>query len=230
MGTILSNRQPSAGWRIKISAYVGTTVPTEETITLGAAVTKADTTLDLTGNPLGQDIAAGNYLLFTDSNGVTFPVKVTADAASGATSLTIAAADGALATAATATFPPELLDRSEVSVDETFNTSTTQSLNTGGAEVVVPTTKSVSISAPGFWFQKNAGYLTLKDKAAVSESVGLIIEYPNQDTSLYQKGEVWTGQGIITSLTTSGAADGEITNDLNLAISGTLTKTDPLVT
>lgn len=227
MGTT-TNHQPYNGDKTIVRVGIGKIKPVVQTLTLDAAATKGATSLTL-ATGLTAPIDKDNWLLFVDADGLEFLAKVTADADSGDTTLTVKALDEAITDAAVAKFPSELYDRSAVNVARTYNNSEVFTLNTGGDRQVVPTTATKNATAPGFWYWHNAGYRICKEAAEAKKPVWLFVEY-EPPSAAFSKGIIVSGKAVITARPTDSPANGFLTGDINFEFTGPVSETDPVAT
>ncbi len=225
MGTT-TNHQPYNGDKTIVSVGIGKIKPQPQTLTIGAAVAKAATSITLDA-ALTVPVDAGNWLLFVDSNGLEYLAKVTADADSGASTLTVKALDEAIPDTATAKFPSELYDRSAVNIARTYNNQEVFTLNTGGDRQAVATTSTKNATAPGFWYWHNPGYRTCKEAAESKKPVWLFVEY-EPPSAAFAKGIIVSGKAIITSRPTDSPANGFLSGDLNFEFTGPVSEADPV--
>ena len=222
MGTI-SNHQPYDGYLASVFCAVGKIAPTPQTVTIGAtAPEKGDTTVILSASA-SAPMDAGNFLLFRDTNGLEYLVEIATDYSTG-TTLNVVALDADIPAGATAHFPPEIMDRTEVNLDRSYNTDSFTTLNTGGQSVVKPTTTDKTISVPGFYHHYNAGYHTAAKAAEAKKAVWLREEFPAPDAR-YSKGKVVQGLAVVTSRPENNPSDGYHTADLELSFTGNTVET-----
>jgi hypothetical protein len=200
--------------------------PTGSTVTINGAILKGATSL--TVDALTETIEAGNWLMFTDTDGLEYLAKVSATADPTDTTITVSAVSQAIPDNATAKFPPELFDRSEVSVETSVNTQNVLSLNTGGTELQVATTTSNSLSSPGYWHWWNPGLRIAEEQAIAKNPFWIIVEYESPDPEIFAKGQVLYGKGLITGLPKASPAEGFVSMDLSFVFSGVVTTVAPV--
>lgn len=225
MGTVV-NHQPMSGFNTKVSVAIGAVKPIGSIVILDGGAIKGATTL--TVDPLTEKIESGNWLLFTDADGLEYLIKVVATAEAGATTLSVKAIATAIPDLAEASFPSELYDRAAVDFERSINTVNVVSLNTGGSELQVATTSSQSISAPGYWHWWNPGLRICEDHAESKKAFWIIIEYESPDPKIFAKGAIISGVGIITDLPKASPADGFVSSDLSFLFTGQVTITEPV--
>lgn len=225
------NHAPSLGKRVQIYiARLAKGVPisaiVHQTLTVAVAgAAKGATSVPLEVALTGP-IFAGQYLCFADDDDVERLALVTADAAIGATSLTVRALDQAIAADSVAEFPAYLWDRTDASLDETFANSKTATFNTGGAMDGVPTTIERKITLPGIFWHYNAAFRTaaLAADAQAFVYVERLGEAPN---SAFLEGDSIKGRGLVTSVKRSGQTNNPESNDLEIELMGAAIKSDP---
>jgi hypothetical protein len=225
MGSVV-NHQPMSGFNTTIRVAKGAVKPTGSTVTLSALAEQGDETLVV--EALTEDIAKGNWLLFTDADGLEYLIKTTADAEAGDLALAVEALVKDIPDESTASFPPELYDRNGVDVDRQTNTVNVISLNTGGTELQVLTTSNASANAGGYWHWWNPGLRICEDQFAEKTPFWVMIEYESPDPDLYSKGEEIYGRAIINTLPKTSPADGFVSMDLTFQFTGQTTTVPPV--
>lgn len=229
MGTLIEPaHQPYIGHQTKISCAIAPIKPVAQTVTVGATeAAKAATSITVTA--LTEPVYKDNYLLFSDADGLEYLAKVTADAEDGATTLTVAALAEAIPAGATASWPPELLDRSAADVNRSYSSQEIMTLNTAGNRTIVTINSSKGVSAPGFYYYKNAGYKTATVAAENKVSVWVFVEY-EPPSEAFSKGEMVIGKAVITERPTTSPADNFINGDLTFEFSGSVEEIDAVPT
>lgn len=187
-------------------------------IAAGALAAKGATSITVTG--VTQAIAPGNYLLFRDAITETeVLVEVTAAVASAGTSITVSALEAAISSGSIAHYPPEILDRTAADFNSDGSTQTVVTLNTEGRELVVTTSISESISAPGNWHHWNPGLKICEKAFGLMEPVWVMLEY-QPPTPNYSRGEIILGRAVVSSASRSSPADNFLVSDIELPLSG----------
>jgi hypothetical protein len=204
-----------------IYVALGETYPTAQTVTLGAEIAAAATTATVTA--LTVAIPSGTYLVFETADKVQRMVKVTADAAIGATALTIAANSRTVATASTAEFPGRIWDRSNVDIDQSASSETVNTFESGASGIRVAGSIERSVSIPGFWRpHDNGGYKMCEEAFAAGNALNFGVRYPAPAGAT--KGIEKRFKGIITSMPIANDAAGLIAGDIEIEVSGAVTE------
>lgn len=221
MGTVV-NHQPYNGDKTTVRVALAKVLPWPlATFTLSAQAAKAATTIAVTP-ALPFPVLKGNWLRFVDpTTDLEYMAKVSADAAAGATNLSVVALNQAIPSAATCNFPSELLDRSNADLDRKYNTKDIYTLNTGGQRQVVSVSGAKSGKASGFWHDKNAGLNICEDAAEAKLPVYVFYEYEPPEGAT--KGEVKYGKAVITNLPKPSPAEGFIEGDVDFEFTGPFT-------
>jgi hypothetical protein len=188
------------------------TAPTEQTLTVasgGAAQGATTITVDETISAL---IPGNTFLQFYNlTTGQEYLARLTQDVSSGS-DLTVAALAEAIPAAAVAQNPGYLWDRSDASVDRSYNRATTSTFNTGGDEDGVITGASRTMSLPGIFYAKNAGYLN----ALWAAENGREIYVQRQINGVLDM----EGPCVVTAATFAAPVAGNVSADLTLAFQG----------
>jgi len=211
---------PYKGHKTTLRVAYGAIKPstTISTITAGTLAAKGATSITVTG--ITQTIARGNYLLFRDPLTETeVIVEVTAVVASAGTSITVSALEAAISVGSIAQYPPELMDRTAADFSADGSTQTVVTLNTEGRELVVTTSISESISAPGNWHHWNPGLKICEKAFGLMESVWVMLEY-EPPTPTHLRGEIILGKAAVSSGSRSSPADNFLVSDIELPFSG----------
>lgn len=222
MGTSYQNRELQKGWKTSVYCWKQRTIPVlpfaPVELVLTAAATEGGTTMTVTGAP-ATAIEKGNVLLFVDSDELAYLAEVTANSTGGA--LTVRALAETIPSGAKAIWPPELLDRTDAEISRTVDTTDTQTFNTGGNKLITTTTSSRSLSLPGPYMLKNAGYWTAFFSAEEKVALWFAIQHeaPDQDLGTIKEAP-FIAKGYVTDNTTSAAADGFRMGDLSVDITG----------
>ena len=223
---ITSNHVPYKGHKTTLRVAYGNTKPNKiiSNIATSALAAKAAVTLAVTG--VTQPIPKGNYLLFRDANENEVVVKVTADVANAATSITIAPLEMAIAVASTGQYPPEIFDREGSDFKATAATKDVTTLNTAGRKQVVTTEISESISAPGFWHWLNPGLRICQDAFNLMDPVWVMLEYEPPNAS-YLRGEIILGKAVLPEGSRNSPANDFIKMDMNFDFTGASDRIPP---
>lgn len=218
MGRV-ANRDPIQGHPIyvrvvnSVPAPVTETAPGSEIYTLDSQelITGSESTagaVSISVTALTYPVFKDNFILFVDPDGLEYMAEITADADAGATSLEVKALDHTIPAASVALWPPEILDRTGLTVGNDMSTTDYITFNTGGFQISGPGTKSATWSCPGPYTYKNPGLRTVDRAFKNSNPFWLILEYPGENG--YSKGMVYVWKGICTSAGIDGPADGII--------------------
>ncbi|MEG3875791.1 hypothetical protein QT972_00205 [Microcoleus sp. herbarium7] len=222
MGKEYENRELQKGWKSSVHCWKQTTKPSLpfapiELVT-GAAAAKAATSVTVTGMPT-RGIEAGNVLLFVDADELTYLAEVTTNSTGG--TLTVKALAEAIPSGAKASWPPELLDRTDAEISRPTDTTDTQTFNTGGNKLITTTVGSKSGSFPGPYLAKNGGYWTAFIAAEAKTPLWFAVQHLPPDQDLADVIETpFIAKGYITDNTTSAAADGFRQGDISVNFSG----------
>lgn len=215
-------------------------IPSKFTITLNNTVDVAATDTSVTVQALGGEVRAGTYLTFVEpTSGALKTVYVTANAAAGATSLSIgdgnstayngvadAGSPVGIENLATAQYPPELFDATDSSEQNSPNTVSGQTYNSNGYAVVVNTGNAFSLNVPLFFYQYNNGAArTLKRAADNLQNVAIIKEYP-ADLG-YTAGEIFKSKCSVSYSNPSVAGD-VIKTEFTFNVLGAPTRVNPV--
>jgi len=158
-------------------------------------------------------IAKGQWLQAVDTTGEEYLFEVNADANDGATSLTVKSVHEQIPAGSTVIFPPELSDRREASISESYKAEGFSTFNTGGFEDAVFTTSSAEISLAGIYYEFDAGYRTIVAAAKEGREFYAIQEFGNQKTGYTRASR--EGVFIVTSFKLPTAVDGLINADFS---------------
>lgn len=221
MGTNYQNRELQKGWKSTVWCWRQKEKPTLPfapiNMTLSAAATEGATSITVTGGP--TKIEKGNYILFVDDDELSYLAEVTADSTGG--TLTVKALPQAIPSGAVAMWPPEVLDRTDAEVSRSVDTTDTQTFNTGGTRLLTSTVGSYSLSLPGPFLFKNAGYLTAFKAAQEKVPLWFAVKHEPPDAEVGEIVETpFVGKGYVTEFTTSAPADGFRGADLSVEITG----------
>jgi hypothetical protein len=222
MGTTYENRELQKGWKTSVHCWKQTKKPSPSIapieLVASAASAKAATSITVTGMPAGN-IEAGNVLLFVDADELTYLAEVTANSTGG--TLTVKPLAEAIPSGAKASWPPELLDRTDAEISRPVDTTDTQTFNTGGTKLITTTTGSYSGSFPGPYLAKNAGYWTVFYAHKVKQPLWFRVQHLPPDQDVVDVVETpFIGKGYITDLPTSAPADGFRQGDISVDFSG----------
>lgn len=202
--------------------------PADMTVTVGTLVAKGDTTITVTATT--EKMYKGQALSFVDADGFETMAILSADAAVGATSLTVYALPEPIAAAATAQFPAKVSERSGINFSESANTAETQTGDSGGyMRMIISGFAAPTITADGLMTYKNAGYTTCFNCFSERQRVFARIVYPAPSPA-YLKGFQRYGYFVVNSLGNDAAADAQITAPLELSADGGVCYVDPTPT
>lgn len=222
MGIEYQNRELQKGWKTSVYCWFSKAKPVlpfaPVQLVSSVAAIKSAITLTVTGAPTGA-IQKGNVLLFVDSDELAYLAEVTADSTGGA--LSVRALAEAIPVGARATWPPELLDRTDAEISRTVDTTDTQTFNTGGNKLITTTIGKKSLKLPGPYMLKNGGYWTAFFAAEGKTPLWFAVQHeaPDQDLGVIKESP-FIGKGYVTDNTTSAAADGFRQGDISVDITG----------
>ena len=224
---MLSKRTPVLGHTTTLRVAYGSVKPSIiiSSIACGTLAAKGATTISVTG--VTQPIPANNWVLFYDSVTETeVVVKVTAAAASAASSLTVAPLEAAIPVGAIATYPPEIMDRTAADLTREGNSEDVQTLNTGGRKLSIVTGITESISAPGNWHHLNAGLKNCEQAFGEQKTVWVICEY-DKPSAAYSRGEVILALATLPNCNRTSPSDNFMVADMEFNFSGVPDITPP---
>lgn len=201
-----------------------------QTITVGAtAAAAAATTITVT--PLTEPIFASPenpvFLAFEDAvdEGDRF-VKVIADAADGATTLTVDPLKRGIAAASRGQYPVKLQARTSADLSTTANDTTTTTFDSSGYVDGIVTSIGYGVSCPGNFLQLDAGFRTCFFAFNEFREVWLTLKLPSPGQG-YTSGYIFKGPASVTDAPLADPADGIITANLTFAIRGKLEIEEP---
>jgi len=210
--------EDSGAWAV-ILGPGDTSAPKAEVVTLGAAVSAADTTITVTALDLGTGgvIAAGNYLRFEDADGQESLVQVAAEVATGATSITIREADEEIASGATANWPPYVLHRTTKDTAKSTALDSFSTHDTGGNRSGTAGERAVDATLNGVNTFYNAGLRNLEEAEVRKQAVFVRIQDPAPKTGFV--GRILEGPAHIASINNARPV-GNITADVSINFLG----------
>ena len=189
MGTLRTKDAPTQG--LQTFVYCGLLPVGDRTNLIASTVTASAaiaTATSITVTATTSAIPAGQWLAFKNpTTGVESLAKLTAAAAIGATTLTVAALENAIANSSTAIYPPEFTGRDNAGANETYNVEKFSSFNTGGFEDGVFTGGSASIDLSGLFFEFDPVFRTIVDQAPLGREFEVTVQYPSPGAG-YTKG------------------------------------------
>ncbi|MGL4622234.1 MAG: phage tail tube protein, partial [Chroococcidiopsis sp.] len=167
------------------------------------------------------------FLAFEDAvtGGERF-VKVTAPAADGATSLTVAPLKRAIAPASTGQYPVKLQARTSADLSTTANDVTSTTFDSIGFVDGIVASIGYGISCPGNFLQLDAGFRTAFFAFNEFREVWLTLKMPNPGAG-YTSGYIFKGAASVTDLPISDPSDGVVTANCTFAIRGKLQIEEP---
>jgi hypothetical protein len=184
------------------------------------ATTAAAGATTLTVSALPNKILKGTVLQFIDPNDISYIAKVSSDTNASGTSLPVTALMEAIPTGAIATWPIEIMDRTDLTINESMTTQDLQTFNSSCTKMIVAMTGEWSVEIPGPLVLRNAGYFTATYFGRIGQPMWFLfaLEQASQDqgkiTPLY-----YYGQGYVTQFNKENPADNF--RNANLTISGT---------
>jgi predicted secreted protein len=198
------------------------------TVEVGTLAAKGATAIPVTA--LTEKMYRGQALAFVDADGLETLAILSADAAVGATSLTVYALPEAIAAAATAQFPAKLSERSSVNFSASANTAETQTGDSGGeVRMIVSGFGARTITTDGVFVYKNAGYETARNCFLERLRVFARVVYPAPSPA-YTKGLQRYGYFVVNSMGNDASADAQITAPVELTSDGGVCEVDPTPT
>lgn len=204
--------------------------PVAANITSAASSTAAGTTtITLTGTlGAGVLIPAGSYLPFiAPTTGKTVPVRLTADAEEGDSSLAVAAIPEAIAASSVAAFPTPLKGRTAANLSRSTTDVTRTDFDSDGYSDGTGTSLEQGLDIPGSYLPTDAGYLTLEYAQENLREVWIEYELP-RPSALYSKGKIYKGVCSVMDLPLDNSAEGVIDSNGTLKWRGKPIKVDPV--
>lgn len=191
--------------------------PVEQTLVVQSNRPFLATTIPITSGLLSP-IQAGQHLLARDSDSQEYPIRVSATANSGASTLTVTALRLPIPAGAQIQFPPELLERTGADVTQSLNLSEAKTFNVGGSRDGVITGTTDDISLPGVFFEFCPVFRTFAEHAKNGREFWFHVELtPPRDG---WRGRIRKGAGTITQRDTKAPVDGFVTADYSAAFLG----------
>jgi len=176
-----------------------------------------------------RKILAPFFVKFVDAAGNEDFVKVTADYAPAATTLTVAAIPRAIAAAATAAWPPILGSRESADMTPDNITVDINIFENDGWKDSQKTQDGRKIAANGFYSPIDPGWRTVAQADELNEDVWMSVQFPNPENDLYVKGQLisgfWGVEGIPIS---AGSVSEIIKSNLSFMSRGPITSTYPV--
>lgn len=225
MGSPLAGRSGELQRACKTSVYVFPQIgvptinaefsPQNITATMAAAGATA-----LTVSALPHKVLKGTVFQFIDPNDISYIAKANADAAAAATSLTTLPLMEGIPTGAIATWPIEIMDRTDLTINESMNTQDLQTFNSSCSKMIVALTGEWSVEIPGPLVIRNAGYFTCTHFGRLGQPLWFlfVLEQASQDQAKITP-LLYYGQGYVTQFNKENPADNF--RNANLTISGT---------
>lgn len=214
--------EDSGAWAIALPAGV-TAPPKAAVVTLGAAVNAAATTMTITAIDLGAGgvIGKGNYLRFVDGDGQERLVQVNAEVANGDTTITIVPAVEAIASGATAQWPPYVLHRTNKDTSKSTALDSFSTHDTGGNRSGTAGERAVDATLNGVDTFYNAGLRNLEYAEQAKLAAYVRIQDPAPKTGMV--GRILEGPAHVASLANARPV-GNITADISLNFLGNPTE------
>lgn len=217
--------QLKTGRRTKIqvwrSGLVHTTIPdqTLEVDGTGSPIAAGtDVTINL-ASALTEPIDAGNFLRFEDSvTGTAVLVEVTADATSTANSIT-GTFQKDIPDGSTASFPPEIYERTSYNLERSAETESTATNTDGGANRVVSTASDVTKSLEGLKIPNDPGSEILL-KAFVEDNSQVWVAETDSPLDGFTDGEKIIGIASVTGSSEDKSPTALPTRNFDLQFSG----------
>jgi hypothetical protein len=202
--------------------------PPKVTITTSSATTAngGPATIAVTALPTGVAVPKGAWLDFVaPSVGKTVPVRLTADAVTGATSLAVENVPEAIATASTASLPPLLTARSSGNLNRTGESENVSLLETYWANSLT-TGASWEVPTEGVYDQLSSAYRNAELCFETGNTGWVIIEFPSPNPLVYSTGAVYEGEVTVKDLPLD-IPKGIVKGNISFAGTGALYKTEP---
>lgn len=197
------------------------------TVATGGALKGATTVTITTG--LTNKMYKGQALTFYNpTTKVETLVELNADAAPGATSLTVRALAKALTAGDKAEFPVNVWDRSSNDLDESSNFSGVSGNNDdrGGQNGTI-TGGDFSYSINGRFHYENAGAATMRYARPNGLKCWFKRQLPNTNSNFYTTGPAEQFYGFVTQRATPAATDGNVEENFSIQGIGTITRILP---
>jgi hypothetical protein len=202
--------------------------PNPATLTIGStAIAKGQTELTLSAAlPTGVFIPKFCYLGFRASTGKEVLVQLNDDAKAGNNKITVFPTPAQIAGGSIADYPLRLANRTSADITRTGATTSSTTFDDDGWQRNLTTGLSGGISVPGNWSQLDPSYKTVIYQFAQQLNVYVWVESvkPNPD---YATGTIFKGVFNVQDVPVNFAADGIVTGDINLTLTGPLVEVDP---
>lgn len=217
----VAQHQPTRGLETEVTVArlpQGSRLEPVEMLITTTGATKGATSLPVSG--VNGPVQANQYLNFYNStDGSEFIAEVTAVAASGATTFTVAPLPETIPTGAKGEYPPVMWDLTDASLDRSYNRQAQATFHTGGFEDGVITGGSYTMTLPSVYFAKNAAAATML-KAANAGAECYLTRELNPPSAAYRKGRVIKGAAVVTAAPEASSVDGFVTQDFTVAFQG----------
>lgn len=198
--------------------------PVASNLVAGAAA-KGATSVTITG--LVGAVEKGQYLLFSTADGDEFICQVATTSAPAATALTVIALPEAIPAGATAQFPTYVWDRKGADLNRSYKFSGVTTFNTGGAQDGIVTGVEKTLSLPGLYYVKNAGYRTIKWCSENDREFWFVREMPAPSAE-YISGDRIEGAAICTGIKEGAPDEGFVSADIEITMLGKCVELDPV--
>lgn len=207
-----------------VSAVSPTSSMTVGSVQTQAATSKGATSITL---PLALkgSMLAGNYLIFVDSDENYTPVKLSGDAAAGATSIQVEAIPKAIAAGAAAEFPAYLWDASQADVSRSYSRQEATTFNTGTDSDGAITSGNKTFSLQSFYNANNGGLSNCYE--AANRGTELYVIRDLAPPPGYLRGRRVAGNCVVTGLNDT-APVGNVTVSPQFAFNGPTIDADPV--
>lgn len=181
--------------------------------------------------PITGRIEVGQHFCFADAFGEEHIAKLTATALPGQTEIQHAPLTQAIAGGERAEFPCYVFDRTAADVARTYNGSSFQTFDTEGETDGTYTTVEKSLSIPGQFNIKNAGWLTLRYAAENKKQVyAIVVDPPADESGDFDEYAIIQGRAMVTSLPQPAPVADNMTADIELSFRGRATERTPFDT
>lgn len=186
--------------------------------------TSEDVAMTLASDPGTLNMQVGQHLRFVDGSGNQYLAKVRTTFVSGTTlNLTISET---IPADATAQFPPEFRIRQSAGLSESVATNSFSSFDHTNSAVSIGE-GTAQIAFEGGYSHYDPGLHTAKYAKDNSLKVYFERELESPDSSVFSKGPIDWGIGVITSID-SPAADGDaVGGNVTIDVSGNIGRIDP---
>lgn len=197
--------------------------PTDQILELTALVASGATTLSTTA--VQGKIAAGNRLLFVDTDGIEYLTRVATTVTGGATSIAINEVFETIPSGSACYFPAEVTERKSAGVSESLDTIDEKTFDNRGASVELVVGSTYTISLSGNYNPFGPVQQMLSEFSEAGRIFYTKIQYPDPKTGF--NGKIFKGRSIYKGNQSSGDQGSTINADFEGTFQGKPTILEP---